>query len=891
MSVNYLEILAQEKYNDYLAHLRDDGQESLYEHTKLVSDYGNCLSEANGLITVIESLCSELFSGIEHNKLICNFAIKLFFDTLIYHDLGKVNPNFQYAKMNQIRFEKIKVEFGSDHSKIGAFVYLIQHLQSANQLSLKGVDKLCCVHLVLSFSYIVYNHHNSEIITVDLDNYSTKFIKDVFQLLELLDAATISPEMLRQVLVLFGKSKEEDRRLNNSTFPLFALLKLNYSLLTASDYLATTHYMNRRSEMFNDFGLLNLEQKRRIVKRIEESKNYNQLAYVTCDDFVFDFPNEANNGNLNYLRKALSVEIINGVRSNTEENLFYIEAPTGGGKTNLSMLVLAELFRSDLEKNTNQIKKVFYVFPYTTLITQTYDTLKETLGLQNDEILQLHSKSGFEGKELYGDKRENIIDYQFLNFPFALISHIRFFDILKSNRKSTNYPLHRIANSVVVIDELQTYSPKEWDKVIYFIEHYAKHFNIKFILMSATLPKIDKLRIESIANDEFVYLNKYRDEYFSNKNFCERVKFDFSLLHSNPFRSKEKSENLESLWEIVAEKSSDYFESNKRVHCIIEFIFKNSAGTFLQVAKEQNELFDEIFLLSGAILESRRNEIISKLKSDEFVNKNILLITTQVVEAGVDIDMDIGFKDSSILDSDEQLAGRINRNVKKPQCTLYLFNLDDASVIYGKDPRFELIQQKLADEYEEILQNKNFDLLYDAVIEYRKKINEQIGWINLKSYIQQVKQLDFKAIDTNFKLIENRLQTESLFLALNIPVKSTGSCIQNFNKNELDFLKQFDKYFDDDEYVSGEQVWELYLELIHSEHFDFTEKKLNKIMMQGIMSKFTLNVSVYSKPFKDALMIGVLEESYGFYYVAEPNEIYDYEEGFKEGVADSAIIF
>lgn len=73
--------------------------------------------------------------------------------------------------------------------------------------------------------------------------------------------------------------------------------------------------------------------------------------------------------------------------------------------------------------------------------------------------------------------------------------------------------------------------------------------------------------------------------------------------------------------------------------------------------KKMEPFFDEVFLLSGTILEPRRREIINELKNPLSRKKNILLITTQVVEAGVDIDMDLGFKNISLIDSDEQLAG------------------------------------------------------------------------------------------------------------------------------------------------------------------------------------------------------------------------------------------
>ena len=150
------------------------------------------------------------------------------------------------------------------------------------------------------------------------------------------------------------------------------------------------------------------------------------------------------------------------------------------------------------------------------------------------------------------------------------------------------------------------------------------------------------------------------------------------MLNNLEFNKDNKEEFLQNIWVKLIKESENYKKQGKenRVHTIIEFIFKKTADVFIEIANNQHDFFDEIFILSGTTLEPRRREIIAKLKSEEYQQKDILLITTQVVEAGVDIDMDLGFKDTSLIDSDEQLAGRINRNVNKPRCKLFLFDYD-----------------------------------------------------------------------------------------------------------------------------------------------------------------------------------------------------------------------
>src|SRR5699024_5197152 len=208
--------------------------------------------------------------------------------------------------------------------------------------------------------------------------------------------------------------------------------------------------------------------------------------------------------------------------------------------------------------------------------------------------VQLHSKAGFQEKypekedDKYGNKKINYIQHLFANFPFSLLTHVRFFEILKTNEKETNYLLHRLANSVVVIDELQSYPPKHWDKIIYFVKKYARSFNIKFIVMSATLPKIDKLKIDQNQSQDFTYLlPNAKTDYFQNPNFGNRIKFDFELF-------EKKNLSLKDLGKKLLIKSNDYaakdFGDTKpkgSVFTIIEFIFKKSASEFFQLFKSR----------------------------------------------------------------------------------------------------------------------------------------------------------------------------------------------------------------------------------------------------------------------------------------------------------------
>ena len=272
--------------------------------------------------------------------------------------------------------------------------------------------------------------------------------------------------------------------------------------------------------------------------------------------------------------------------------------------------------------------------------------------------------------------------------------------------------------------------------------------------MSATLPKIDRLKIGEDKKQDFTYLlPNAKKDYFQNPNFCNRVSFDLSLTEKKELQLNEIAEKLLETSKKYAQKDFGKVKPLGSVYTIIEFIFKKSASDFYQLLKN-NDFFDEVFLLSGTILEPRRKYIINYLKNIENRQKRVLLVTTQVVEAGVDIDMDLGFKDRSLIDSDEQLAGRINRNINKSECQLFLFKYDKAGLIYKGD-RYKISKKLKPEEYLSILKNKDFDnLYYDKVIEKRNEVYDTKFLKNFKDYKNLIESLKFQSVNDQFQLIE-----------------------------------------------------------------------------------------------------------------------------------------
>lgn len=869
------------KVNDYFAHLPKPEQgdrkpELLSEHSAMVMAYAKKVVEVHHLNEIVEKLINDSIpENFKNKQLLAETIHKLFWQAIAFHDFGKLNQGFQRNRMhNEANLLNVKHPFQNQHSVISVYLFLALFFADFLKMRLSDEEQIFVCNVALYLSYPIYKHHSSSIEQAqDEENWDNTDLFTLSLYLSLFNYP-LKDEQIEKFHTyflgnanfnfLFEHFNESIFKVENA-FPLYALVKLNYSLLTAADYLATTHYMNDWKSMLTDFGILNSSLKEKIIINAQTRKAYNKAVYDAITEGKNLNPNNytlQSNENLNALRRCIAMEVVCNVRRNADKSLFYIEAPTGGGKTNVSMLALAELLMEN-----ESLQKIFYVFPFTTLITQTYQSLKDTLGLEDGEIAEVHSKAAIQtGK--YENDYLNYLDGLFMNYPITLLSHVRFFDVLKTNEKETNYLLHRLANSVVVIDEIQSYSPKIWDKIIYFIVNYAKYFNMKFIIMSATLPKIGDIIDRKELSNDFVYLISDKKKYFQNPNFCNRVKFDYSLLEWRKPDKNEIENYLEQLCETVFNKSVKYAQGNSKypdsVFTIIEFIFKKTASEFYSIADRNNNFFDKILLLSGTILEPRRKQIIDELKSEEARNKKILLITTQVVESGVDIDMDLGFKDKSIIDSEEQLAGRINRNVNKPECTLYLFDCNKEKSLYKGDDRYRIMRE-LNDEYRTILEQKDFDKLYQLIIEKIKKINHTRYIVNIQDLFNAMATLNFRAVNNSLMIINQH--NVSVFVPLEVDIRLINKNITTLEELHIPYSTT----------LNGTDVWNKYSAIINDQDEDFVKNKIQMKKLQSLMSLFTFSIFPNGNDYQTIRTYG--KEAHGFLYLEAFQDIYSFEDG------------
>lgn len=798
------------------AHIKDNEKsELLEEHMDLCVKYLKDIADDKNLKDVFDKIYKAIFKGLEDDKECYKIFLELIYNTVYTHDLGKINRDFQILKMNNKNFEKYKDYIKTDGrhsvaSSIMYFNYYINYIMNNSKLSRKAIEKL--LYFTLLNGYIISKHHsNLENFGMFLGENLKKYIESFSLNIEsycnfneeLIGLLTNSKKFLTGILKLHKENEQEIER--------YIYSKLIFSLLTTCDFYATSEYMSGESVDFkskiNDVNkYYNCYKNKPFYKSMKMHEKYMK----TGENPVYK------ENDINRLRAEMNIESEQVLLKNLSKNIFYLEAPTGSGKTITSINLALKI----LEQVSN-IDKLFYVFPFNTLIEQTKDTFVKDIfdNVKNieDDVSIINSitpiKVSSESKSsLYSvdiNYEKALLDRQFLHYPIVLTTNVGFFSYLFGTGREDTFPLMHLINSVIVLDEIQSYKNNIWKEMIMFFNKYADLLNMKIIIMSATLPRLDELVDEK---GSCIYLIEDRDKYFLNPLFKDRVKIDYSMLKG----IITEQQLLLKILSVYKSNSSVKGNTNK---ILVECMKKNTA---MDLYKELSKRLNNVFLITGDDNKFERKKIIDKVKKLD----DCILVATQVIEAGVDIDMDIGFKDISILDAEEQFLGRINRSCKKTNCIAYFYNLDDINRLYGNDYRVIPSRTLQQEKAREVLVNKSFHIYYkDIIIDINEKKNS-LGKGNIKEFKEKINKLDFLEIKKIMTLIDSNL-TSTIFLATEI---------------EFEGIK-----------INGKKVWEEYKALLCDKTLSYAEKKVRLSNLNEKVDLFTYQVYEFPDMYNDVI--------------------------------------
>ena len=783
--------------------------EILKEHVDRCYHYFEELWEHKNFKAVFENFQKELAPELSDE------GIKLFYslivNVIIFHDCGKINPRFQSIKMkNTLRkWTVIDCLEGTNHSMLSAAIYL-DYFYEKIQESLLSKDEKNMIHVfMLVNAYVISRHHgNLSRFEEFLEEFQpNRQLADIFSCMNQGDFTEVyhgpfckrdrhMMNMPRQNTRIYHSFLEKQ----SSHAGLYTYIRFLFSVLVSCDYYATSEYDN--GIQMSAFGTI---ENTEFVTQYEQSERVKQIRRLNPESCVDD------KKDINILRNRMFYEAEQTLLENKDANVAFAEAPTGAGKSNLAMNCSLKL----LDQNIN---KIFYVYPFNTLVEQNYDTLEKIYG-QTDIFKSIAVINSITPIPLNGtrkfwenlDKEENekfyqkaLLDRQFLNYPFILTTHVNLFQIMFGCEREAAISFYQLTGSVVVLDEIQSYKNVLWTEIMMFLQCYSRLLNMKIIIMSATLPKLDML---TGNHEKVVNLIENPEKYFQDARFKKRVALSYELLYPD-----RKTEMKELYAHVLG-------QAQKGRKLLMEFITKTSAEKFYHMLTESGREDLQIFCMTGDDNQIDRKRILREMDTAD-KDKAVILVATQVVEAGIDIDMDIGYKDISKLDSEEQFIGRINRNFKR-KGVVYFFDMDNESGIYKEDYRVDTAYTLRKDEMKQLLADKNFGKYYDYILKgIRKYRNDRKNENGIEAFVDNVKKLDFVWISQKMKLIDKNDDWKmSVYFAREITT-DTG------------------------EIIDGKQVWERYRELLSDMTMNYAKKQILLSEVKSKMSYFIYQIKI-----------------------------------------------
>ncbi len=196
--------------------------------------------------------------------------------------------------------------------------------------------------------------------------------------------------------------------------------------------------------------------------------------------------------------------------------------------------------------------------------------------------------------------------------------------------------------------------------------------------------------------------------------------------------------------------------------------------------------------------------------------------------------------------------------------------------------RYEITKEQIKEqEYKRIIEQKDFDFLYNKIFEDRNRWNENEMAANFSEYEHSIQKLKFKTVNDDFKLIKQK--NLSCFIPLDIPIQIIGTADNNFdfifNDSELYFLEQNGIYPNEQNKISGKEVFDLYIDSIHNK-IEYTQQQIRSKILQSLMSKYVF--SIFVSPIIENKLVHFYDmdkSDYGYIYIERWKAIYAIEQG------------
>jgi len=544
---------------------------------------------------------------------------------------------------------------------------------------------------------LIYGHHGGLPQVTHMQNRLTQMDTAVYQ--EILQNAAVEgisfnvPSEARQQLMALVQDE----------YGYELLLRLLFSCLVDADYLDTeTHFDSETAKQ--------------------------RISLIKVADLW-----QALKANQNNLLKNVQDTPVNQVRSQVyqtclkaatlEPGVFRLAVPTGGGKTRSGLaFALAHAVQYQLDR-------VIVAVPYTSIIEQTVEVYRGIFG--QNAVLEHHSavKPDEENEEDARSRQAQArLATQNWDAPLIVTTTVQLFESLFANRPSRCRKLHNIVNSIIILDEVQTLPAGLLDPILSVLKELCRQYHISVVLCTATQPALE---------GETPYLEGFAEGTVRDIVPVKLAKQHFSALS----RVEYQVPSAEWSWTDVAHEAQQHKQAlvilNTRKDALAVLDAMDVGGA------------DGVFHLSTLLCGQHRREVLQQVRDRLNLNhpQRCLLISTQVVEAGVDLDFPRVYRAIGPLDRIVQAAGRCNREGRRPEKgQVVVFRPQD-----GKMPPGEY--RKAFEETSILLNRENLDWNDPGIFEeYFRRLYQ-----GLKTDAQEVQKYravrDFPEVAARFKMI------------------------------------------------------------------------------------------------------------------------------------------
>lgn len=420
------------------------------------------------------------------------------------------------------------------------------------------------------------------------------------------------------------------------------------------------------------------------------------------------------------------------------ESFFSLNIPTGLGKTFLAYYT-ALYFANELERNTEMRAKIIYALPFMSVIDQNYEELIKAIKFNEGaepsdaDTLKYHSLAETDIYNARDENDENVqyrdIDARFCSDNWqsniVVTTFVQLFDtIFQLGDGSKSQRFHQLENSVIILDEIQAIDEKYYGAIREVFKLLASTYRVKFIFVTATMP----LLIEA------------RDLIPNNRTYFERL--DRIVIHNYT----QEATYLDDFMRLVTEQINE--KSDKSFLIVLNTI--NSSKQVFQYIKEHT-IGRKCMYLSTEIYPKARLKKIEAIKKSK---EKLVVVSTQLVEAGVDIDLDIVYRDFAPLSSLIQAIGRANRNgLNGMPSKVYLYRLKDRETdryYYGYIYPSFLLEITRSILTEPVIRESE---IYGLNQRYASMVNERISPDKSEDILKYIRELRLKKLRDAFQLI------------------------------------------------------------------------------------------------------------------------------------------